>query len=248
LRLFSCKLSLLLKKTMWPLTDITVYYNGTKIKDTPNDWEFSKTKNFISDYYHNSLAGYKPPKTGRICIQINEKRFLQEPTYFGAICTLSTTMDEELYLRLGKKEQYRYLLDLIHNTVMEAADTLGWDKSVFESAYNFVLNNDFVFEKAQKEKKSRSRKSTGIAVLVKTEDIATLKVRITTEWGKIDAVLFNKKNWYWWDSSYKIAANCSWIDEDSFGYKSKTTDEFVYYSIKERKVKINLEDSVFEIK
>ncbi|KAA3437926.1 hypothetical protein [Rufibacter hautae] len=232
---------------MWPLTDITVYYDGTKIKDTPFDWEFRKAVNFISDYYHNSLAGYKPPKTGRICIHIKEAMFLQEPWYFGAICTLSTTMNEEQYLRLTKKEQYRYLLDLIHNTVMEAAGTLSWDKSVFESAYSSILNSDFVFEKPQKEKKSTNRKSSGVAVLAKTEDKASLKVRITTEGGTSESVLFNKKNWYWWDSSYKIAANCKWIDEDSFGYKSKTTDEFVYYSIREGKVKMNmnLEDSVF---
>lgn len=83
--------------------------------------------------------------------------------------------------------------------------------------------------------------------MAKTEDRATLKIRITTEGGTSEAVLFNKKNWYWWDSSYRIAANCKWIYEDSFGYKSKTTDEFIYYSIREDKVKknMNLEDTVF---
>ncbi|WP_266205308.1 hypothetical protein [Pontibacter kalidii] len=232
---------------MWPLDDITVYYNGTKIKDTPFDWEFRKAVNFVSDYYHNSLDGYKPPKTGRICIQINKESVSQEPSYFGAICTLYTTMDEELYLRLCKVEQYRYLLDLIHNTVMEAADKLGWDKSVFESAYQTVLGSDFVFEKRYKEKKSRDRKSIGIAILAKTESSATLKVSVATGDSTREAVLFDKKNWWWGDSSYAIAAKCKWIDQDSFGYESKSTNVFAYYSVTEDEVKTNihLEDSVF---
>ncbi|GAB3828621.1 hypothetical protein [Pontibacter rugosus] len=232
---------------MWPLNDITVYYNGTKIKETPFDWEFRKTVNFVSDYYYHSLEGYKPPKTGRICIQTNKERVSKEPSYIGAICTLYTTMDEELYLRLNKVEQYRYLLDLIHNTVMEAADKLGWDKSVFESAYRTVLSSDFIFEKRHKRRKSRDRKSTGVAILAKTESTATLKVCIVTGSSTREAVLFDKKNWWWGDSSYAIALKCKWIDQDSFGYESKSKNEFAYYSVIEDKVKKNIhfEDSVF---
>ncbi|WP_192821103.1 hypothetical protein [Rufibacter sp. LB8] len=235
---------------MWPLTDITVYYDGNKIKGTTFVGEFKKAVNFISDYYHNSLAGYKPPKTGRICIQIKEKRFLQEPTYFGAICTLSSTMNEGKYLQLSKKEQYRYLLELIHTAVIEAAEKLGWDKSIFESAYHIVLGSDFVFEKRQKEKKAKNRKSTGVAILAKTEDISTLKVQITAGGATSEVVLLEKKNWFWWDDLYRIAAKCKWIDDDSFGFDSKSTNEFVYYSFREDKVKrnINLADPASIIK
>jgi hypothetical protein len=53
-----------------PLYDITIYYHGTLIKNTPEDQEFHRTLNYISDFYHNSLDGYKPPKTSRITLHV----------------------------------------------------------------------------------------------------------------------------------------------------------------------------------
>ena len=54
-----------------PLYDITIYYNGNVIKDAPEDWDFRRTANYIADFYHDRLNGYKPTKTGRICIHLD---------------------------------------------------------------------------------------------------------------------------------------------------------------------------------
>lgn len=68
-----------------PLYDITIYYNGNVIKDAPKDWDFRRTVNYIADFYHDRLNGYKPTKTGRICIHLGPTKNWDKPNYFGAI-------------------------------------------------------------------------------------------------------------------------------------------------------------------
>lgn len=232
---------------MWPLDDITVYYYGSKIKDAPEDWTFRNTINYISDYYHNSLEGYKPPKTGRICISIEDEITTLEPNYFGAICTVYTTMNEETYLKLNKPEQYKYLLDLIHDVLLRTAGQLNWNKTVFESAYRKVMNSNFQFERAYDQKKSRDQKKIATAILHKTEDRAIIKVKIEADGTVNEVTILDKKNWFWYDSSYKIAKACKWIDKDTFGYSPKNSDKYAFYSLERKEVETNmqLDDSVF---
>ena len=225
---------------MWPLSDITVYYYGTKIKDTPEDWTFRKALNYISDYYHNSLDGYKPPKTGRICITINDELTTSEPDYFGSICIVYTTMDEEKYLELDKVEQYKYLLDLIHDVIIRTVNQLNWDKAIFKSAYQKVKNSNFQFEKSYDKKKSRDRKKIATVVLRKTEDRAVIKVKIETNESVNEVIIVDKRNWYWFDSSYKIAKACKWIDKDKFGYAPKNSDKYVFYSLEKKEIETNM--------
>ncbi|HWV74944.1 MAG TPA: hypothetical protein VN040_24665 [Pseudosphingobacterium sp.] len=87
-----------------PLQDITIYYFGTVIRDAPLDWDFRNTVNYIADFYHNSLNGYKPPKTGRICIHLGAYRNWDTPNYFGSICSFNGIIDEYQYLSLAKTD------------------------------------------------------------------------------------------------------------------------------------------------
>jgi hypothetical protein len=131
-----------------PLSDITIYYHGTLIKNTPEDSEFKKTINYISDFYHNSLEGYKPPKTSRITLHVESNISLAGPRYFGAICIYNKIFNEEEYLSLSKHGKYKYILDLLHFAVLELSETYGWDKSVFIKSYNHIIASQFKFERA----------------------------------------------------------------------------------------------------
>src|SRR5688572_18786940 len=99
---------------MWPLTDITVYYEGGKDPST----EFRFEMNYISDMYHNRLERYKPPKTARICLHLrHEKRTRVTPIYFGAICSYDAMFDFQKYEAIAKKrDRYKFIVDLIHET------------------------------------------------------------------------------------------------------------------------------------
>lgn len=109
----------------------------------------------------------------------------------------------------------------MHSTVIEIADIYNWDKSVFNKAYEHIIESDFKFEKYYPEKKSKDRKQIGQIILVKTEEKSTLLVSVKTGNSIIREVLLEKSNWYWFDSTYNFAKNCKWLDNSSFGlYKN----------------------------
>lgn len=204
-----------------PLYDITIYYNGNVIKDAPQDLNFWRKVNYIADFYHDRLNGYKPKKTGRICIHLGPTKNWDKPFYFGSICSYNNVIDENKYLSLSKMEKYKYILDILHSTVIEIADIYDWDKSVFNNAYKHMLESGFKFEKYYPEKKSKDRKQIGQIILVKTEEKATLFVSIWTGDATTKKVLLEKINWYWFDSTYNFAKSCKWLDNSSFGlYKN----------------------------
>lgn len=217
-----------------PLNDITIYYNGNAIKDAPIDWDFRRTVNYIADFYHDRLNGYKPPKTGRICIHLGPTKNWDKPNYFGAICSFGNVIDENKYLGLSKKEKYKYILEILHSTIIEIADIYNWDKSVFNGAYEHIIESDFKFEKYYPEKKSKDRKQIGQVILVKTEEKSTLLITVKTGNSIIKEALLEKRNWYWFDSTYNFAKSCKWLDNSSFGLCKN--GQYCYFSTDQNKI------------
>ncbi|MDO1451876.1 hypothetical protein Q0590_36745 [Rhodocytophaga aerolata] len=227
---------------MWPLQDITIYYQGGELYDAP-DSPFGKIIRFIADFYHNKLNGYKPPKTARICIHFAKENPYKEPIYFGAICLYGNRIDEDKYRRLEYKQQLTYILDLLHSTVMELADKKGWDRKVFENAYQNIVSNDFKFLKFYPIKLSRDRRYSAQAFIEKTEDKSFLNLLLTHNQTSRQIQIVEKRNWYWFDSIYALGADCKWIDKHSFGYIDKKANKHVFYSITDDEVISNI---VFE--
>ena len=48
--------------------------------------------------------------------------------------------------------------------------------------------------------------------------------------------LFDKRNWWWYDSIYKLVKTNKWFDNDRFGIYHKPSDSAVWYSLKNKKV------------
>jgi hypothetical protein len=216
---------------MWPLTDITIYYDGLKIPTLPEDADFSNKKNYICDFYHRMLKGYKPPKTGRICIHIDKQLKWEEPNYFGAICSIANTIDEDKYLSLQLWEKYKYILDIVHTSCLTLAKTYDWNTSIFENAYEQVQQSNFEFRIDYPQKKSRDKKATAYVQVEKTEKISSLYLVFISA-GKTKKVkVIEKKNWYWYDSIYRLAERSKWLDLSTFGVYQKDNRQFVYYSL-----------------
>lgn len=221
-----------------PLHDITIYYHGTLIKNTPEDQEFHRTLNYISDFYHNSLDGYKPPKTSRITLHVGPNISLAGPRYFGAICIYDKIFNEEEYLSLSKHGKYKYILDLLHFAVLELSETYGWDKSVFINSYNHIMASQFKFERFYPSKTSRDKKSTGQVLLTKSVDQSILSIQIQSGGKTINKILFEKKNWFWDDMIYEYSKTCKWLDNTKFGIKDYHRQ--CYYSMQDDNVFNNL--------
>lgn len=220
-----------------PLQDITIYHEGKLIKDAADDWQFRRKVNFIADFYHNSLNGYKPLKTGRICIIFNEEDTHYKPYYFGSICNGVAIIDADLYLSLTEVQQSEYILELLHTSVMKLACLYGWEVIHFQNAYDHIVSMKFVFTKEYPVKKSPDRKYSARVILEKTETEAALYALMTGK-KEIKIMIFKKKNWYWWDSTYSIAKNCKWLSSYSFGVDKD--DKKCYLSISSEEVLTNL--------
>ena len=222
---------------MRPLTDITVYYDGEKEPWT----EFRFETNYLCDMYHNRLNGYKPPKTGRICLHLRDKIVFDKPNYFGAICSYDLEFDFTKYKAIeSKSDRYKFILDHIHKAILELATVLNWDKDVFIKSYDSILRDNFKFTKEYPAKTAQDKKKVGQVTMEKTESKTLLRLKITNG-QSVEAKLIEKKNWFWFDSGYRLADKMKWIDKDNFGYKSKKTDKEVYYSLHDKRVVKNFE-------
>lgn len=216
-----------------PLEDITIYYEGQVIND-PDGSLFVRAANYIADFYHDSLKGYKPPKTGRICIHLGPTKMWNKPFYFGSVCSYSNIIDEAKYLTLTKTKKYKYILDLLHSTILELAEIYNWNKAIFNDSYDHIINKDFKFERSFSEKRSRDKKIKAQAILNKTEDKSTISVLISDGPILNRIVLLEKRNWYWYDSVYELAKSCKWLDNSSFGIIKN--GKKCYYSVHEDRV------------
>ncbi|WP_126546856.1 hypothetical protein [Hymenobacter amundsenii] len=220
-----------------PLYDITIYYEGIIIEDAPKSWDFRRKANFIADFYHDQLNGYKPPKTGKICVSFSENEYIRKPHYFGSICSYGINIDANRYLSLTENQRNEYILNLLHTATIDLAVVYGWDASLFEDAYEYIIKSKFIFKKQYPSKKSRDRKHSACIVLEKTETHASLRVLVNGV-KKVDRIILEKNNWYWWDSSYAIAKQCKWLNNESFGIDKN--GKVCYLSISDKEVISNL--------
>jgi hypothetical protein len=231
---------------MHPLDDITIYYDGSVIEDNGKA-DFTLTVNYVCDFYHKMLNGYKPPKTGRICVSLNKEKRWDKPHYFGSICHIAHVIDEEKYLSLSKLDKYKYILDLLHQAILELTDVYDWDKEVFQNAYDQIHKMDFKFSLHYPPKKSRDKKNVGQIIIEKTEKITTLNLSFTVGDKSKKIKLFENKNWFWYDIAYEMAKNSKWLDNNSFGVYSKKTDKYGYYSLIDDVIvgKLNFKENEF---
>lgn len=203
---------------MWPLDDITVYFEGASPSDVFDDSE----ANYIADFYHRSVLPYKPPHTARITIMLGtDAKFKSphRPTFVGSICQIRRFINLPKYHSLPKEDRYAYALDLVHDSCLECARQLGWDQVVFENARSIVVENRYRFRKLYAVKLNRIHTHSGQIILEKTETTSKLLCRVThLPTDHVQTVdLLQRKNLRWYDPMYKFAATARWFGNDKFG-------------------------------
>jgi hypothetical protein len=226
---------------MTPFTDITVYFNQNLIDNTLDTRYFQFKLNYLMDFYHRNLNGYKPPKTSRISIELVDSMEKENQFYFGSILRIYLYFNLDKYLKTDKDNQLKYLLDLSHNSLIETAIKNNWEINKFKNSYDLIINSKFNFNKQFDLKSSKDKKTNGQAIITKTITESKLTIRLTKETSSKLIDLMTKANTYWFDSIYAIASNCKWIDNDKFGYKPKHSLIYSYYSITDDKVISNLD-------
>lgn len=214
-----------------PFSDITLFTPTPYKNNTPEYWEDTSLKNYVSDLYVQKMNGYKPPKTTRITIQPAYHGIWDRTWKNGSIISIAPFYCHEEYVLLDKKSKYKYILDVIQIATLQLSEEYNWDKSVFEKAYKEIIESDFQFKVEYPAKISRDKRKIGQVIIEKTEYVTTLNLlfKLNGEIRKIK--LFENRNWFWYDVAYEIAKNSKWLDNDTFGVFSKKTDKYGYYSL-----------------
>jgi hypothetical protein len=214
-----------------PFSDITLYTPTPYQKDSPEYWEDTSLQNYVSDLYVQKMNGYKPPKTTRISIEPAYHNIWKRTWKNGSLVSIAPFYSHDEYVSLDRRGRYKYILDIIQTATIQLSDEYSWDKTVFEKAYNDVIECDFEFKIVYPAKMSRDKKRTGQVIIEKNEQTTTLSLLLITGDSKKMVVLFKNRNWFWYDIAYEMAKNTKWLDNNTFGIFSKRTDKFGYYSI-----------------
>jgi len=136
---------------------------------------------------------------------------------FGSIINIAPFFSLDKFISLDAKGKKQYTLDLIQTATLSLSDEYGWDKTVFENAYDNVLKSEFVFKINCPAKQSRDRKKTGNLIIEKTETVTSVYINIQIGSLSIKRKLFAKKNLWWYDCIYILARHTKWLDTERFG-------------------------------
>jgi hypothetical protein len=219
-----------------PFSDITLYIPTPYSKETPQYLEETSLHNFVSDLYVVKMHGYKPPRATRICIQPGYFGIWDRTWKNGSIFSIACEFLRDRYESLDKQGKYRYILDIIQEAMIQLSNEHHWDNSIFERAYQEVIDCDFIFSIDFPTKMSRDRRKDANIRIQKTETRTFAYAIIKTASSTMKIKLFEKRNNYWYDCIYPLARHSKWIDSDKFGiFFSKGMVE-TFYSIEEDKV------------
>ena len=219
-----------------PFTDITIYSPTPHQVGTPEFIEETSLQNFVSDLYMQKMKGYKPPKTSRITIQPAYHEIWNRTWKNGSIVAIAPYFNYDEYAALDKQGKYKYILDLIQRATLPLSEEYGWDRTVFENAYNEVLDCNFKFKIDYPAKQSRDKKKLATLSIEKSETTTSVFVNIENNGLTIRKKLFDKKNMWWYDCVYFLARYSKWFDTDRFGigYKKGLID--IWYSIEQDEI------------
>lgn len=221
-----------------PFSDITLYTPTSHKVGTPEYIEETSLQNFVSDLYVQNMNGYKPPKTSRITIQPGFHDIWKRTWKTGSIVAIAPFFSLDTYLNLDKKGKLKYTLDLIQSATLPLSDEYGWDKTVFENAYQQVLESDFIFKIDTTPKLSRDKKKTGKLIIEKTETITSVYISIQNGNSSVTKKVFDKKNQWWYDCIYILARHTKWLDKESFGIDYSKGKIKAVYSLEKDEVEL----------
>ena len=223
-----------------PFHDIALYAPTLYKPGTPEYWEEKSLYNYISDLYIICMHGYKPPNTTRVCIEPSYYNIWNRTWKNGSLKTIAVYFDYESFLSLRVNDKYTYVLNTIQEAMLKLSEEYNWDKNVFEKAYVEIINNDFRFKIAYPAKMSKDKRKIANISVEKTQTTTMVNICLNKDGHTSVIKLFDKRNWWVFDSAYILVKNNKWFDNDRFGLSYKPLEWKGWYSIKENKVYFEL--------
>lgn len=163
-------------------------------KITVEDYEKNyKERNFrfrlqtgcITNMYVHYLGKFRNDKCRRIiieCVPSIEK----EPRAFEVFYIVQVKFDIDKFFELNDIDKKRKALELIKITVSQIVEVEGWDKSIFEHAYNKVILENYIYSVIwKKQKNSPNRQYTAKVLLEHDLYSSDISILITDKNGRI---------------------------------------------------------------
>ena len=223
-----------------PFNDII--FSFPPAKGQPPERNALHAANFICDLYRQAMQGYKPRACTRIALVANESKVEHEPRKVGQLVATKIYFDQRVYDSLSQLPQYKYLLSIIHEQLMQLSARYEWDKLVFERAYAQVLDDEFNYRVNHSPILSKNRMMAGFISIEKTERLSAVFANINKGSMFFRAKLLEKKNDFAQDCVHVLARHAQWFDNDRFGLRYDKAALAVWYSLRSREVTLNLDD------
>ncbi|TAJ11911.1 hypothetical protein DMA11_14925 [Marinilabiliaceae bacterium JC017] len=193
------------------LNDITLYYypKGEEAK------AFTVKQNVVSDLYVTYLDNYKPPKTSRISVELSHEDHIRG--YFGSILLVNAQFNKLKYWNLNEDEKNLLILNTIHRISIQCAKKYGWNIEVFNSAYEKIIEKNFVFEIETLKKTSKDRKNKASILVEKNEKIAAISAVFYDKNEEKEKTIKLIDTFQWAGFHIPIIRKFKWFDKEYFG-------------------------------
>ena len=74
------------------------------------------------------MNGYKPPQVTRITLQPDYYDIWDRTWKNGSIFSIAPLFEREKYEDLDKRGKYQYILDIVHNSMIQLGEEYKWDR------------------------------------------------------------------------------------------------------------------------
>lgn len=219
-----------------PFSDITLYIPSPHANGILESRAETGLFNFVSDLYVQHMNGYKPPHATRVTIQPAYYGVWDRVWKFGSIFAIAIPFNWKEFESLDRMGKYRYTLDMIQTAMTTISKEQGWDNAVFVSAYQALIEGQFIFAIDYAPKTSKDRKKTGNFRIEKTHTVSSGYVIINEGESARKVKLFDKRNWYWYDGIYLLPKRVKWADPDRFGINYGKGAIEIWYSFSQDNV------------
>ncbi|MDP4147003.1 MAG: hypothetical protein Q8936_21435 [Bacillota bacterium] len=122
------------------------------------DFEFRLQTRSIASFYVRCLKGYKNDKCSKINIEC-VPNIVREPNALFGIYSVQVAFNVDEFFKLDNLGKKKKTLELIKVAISQLIEKEGWDKEIFDEAYNRIVSENYVNKWAwKKQKNNPSRK------------------------------------------------------------------------------------------
>ncbi|QFG00321.1 hypothetical protein PB01_16720 [Psychrobacillus glaciei] len=161
--------------------DIPYVKSSGDKEDYEKNWkqqrrEFRDEIRCVASLFECHFEKFKTEKCWKLLVECVE-RIVDERVIGEDICIVQVELNIERYFQLSNIEKKKLILKLLKNGIEKIIDEKGWNKQLFESAYQQVIDCNYINERIWKQpKKSPNRKH--IAEVFCEHDIDKFEISI----------------------------------------------------------------------